>query len=67
MPELRHIFTTTFLLTTILLLTIKYTFEFVYSVNTIDLLYIPILAFFIGMIDITKRLITESHELIVKK
>lgn len=67
MPELRHTFLTTFLLTTILLLALKYTFEFVYSVNSIELIYIPVLALFVGMIDITKRLITESHNLVIKR
>ncbi len=67
MPELRHTFLTTFLLTTILLLTLKYTFEFVYSVNSIELLYIPVLAFFVSMVDITKRLITESNNLVIKR
>jgi hypothetical protein len=67
MPELRHIFITTFFLTSILLLTLKYTFELVYSVNSVDLLYIPVLAFFVSMVDITKRLITESNNLISKQ
>jgi hypothetical protein len=67
MPELRHIFITTFLLTSILLLILKYTFEFVYSVNSIELIYIPVLAFFVSMVDITKRLITESNNLVIKR
>lgn len=67
MHELRYVFMIIFLFTTIFLLTLKYTFEFIYSVNSIELIYIPVLALFVSMVDIAKRLIAETHNLVIKR
>jgi len=67
MHELRYAFMIIFLFTTLFLLTLKYTFEFIYSVNSIELIYVPVLALFVSMVDIAKRLIAETHNLVIKR
>lgn len=63
MPEFKN----TFMFATVFLIILKYSFMLFFSVSIIELIYVHIIALFIGMIDFTRTLIAESRELVSKR